>query len=125
MPRELMPCGTVAAYKRHVRRGEEPCGRCREAESLRWRGGRPRVRGGPVKHGEPEMYGRGCRCTACCEASAVYRAAWRAGADAEGVAHGLSRYSNYGCRCETCRAAKRDYNAGYHEARRAREAASR
>lgn len=28
---ELTPCGTLAAYTRHLRRGEEPCERCREA----------------------------------------------------------------------------------------------
>ena len=31
MSRELQPCGTRAAYKRHLRRGEEPCRECREA----------------------------------------------------------------------------------------------
>ena len=31
MPRELEPCGTRAAYQRHRRAGEEPCGPCREA----------------------------------------------------------------------------------------------
>lgn len=31
MARELAPCGTHAAYKRHRRRGEEPCQECREA----------------------------------------------------------------------------------------------
>lgn len=30
-PRQLQPCGTVAAYKRHVRHGEEPCAACRAA----------------------------------------------------------------------------------------------
>ena len=32
MPRDLQPCGTVAAYKRHLRHGEEPCGVCLEAK---------------------------------------------------------------------------------------------
>lgn len=27
------PCGTVAAYQRHLRSGEEPCARCREARA--------------------------------------------------------------------------------------------
>ena len=31
-PRMLQPCGTRAAYRRHLRRGEEPCGACKEAE---------------------------------------------------------------------------------------------
>ena len=30
-PRELQPCGTRAAYTRHRRRSEEPCGPCRAA----------------------------------------------------------------------------------------------
>ena len=28
----LRPCGTAAAYRRHISRGEEPCGACREAK---------------------------------------------------------------------------------------------
>lgn len=31
MARELKPCGTWAAYKRHLRAGEHPCGPCRQA----------------------------------------------------------------------------------------------
>ena len=31
MSRELRPCGTWAAYMRHVRAGEDPCEACREA----------------------------------------------------------------------------------------------
>jgi hypothetical protein len=30
--RELKPCGTHAAFKRHKGRGEDPCGECRDAE---------------------------------------------------------------------------------------------
>ena len=30
-PRVLQPCGTVAAYHRHLRRGEKTCGPCRQA----------------------------------------------------------------------------------------------
>lgn len=29
----LKPCGTPAAFARHRRRGEKPCGECREAEN--------------------------------------------------------------------------------------------
>ncbi len=29
------PCGTVAAYRRHGRNGEEPCEACRQAERER------------------------------------------------------------------------------------------
>ena len=36
-PGEMQPCGTVAAYRRHRRRGEKPCDACREAENARSR----------------------------------------------------------------------------------------
>lgn len=29
----VQPCGTVAAYKRHLRNGEQPCADCRAANS--------------------------------------------------------------------------------------------
>lgn len=32
-PRELMPCGTNAAYARHKRKGEYPCTACLEAHA--------------------------------------------------------------------------------------------
>lgn len=32
MARELKPCGTFAAARRHWRNGEDPCDACREAE---------------------------------------------------------------------------------------------
>ena len=31
MTRELKPCGTPAAYARHLRRGEEACAQCKAA----------------------------------------------------------------------------------------------
>lgn len=31
MPRELKPCGTIAAYRRHQLHGEKPCKDCTEA----------------------------------------------------------------------------------------------
>lgn len=31
MARQLKPCGTSAAYRRHLRNGEEACGLCKEA----------------------------------------------------------------------------------------------
>lgn len=31
------PCGTVAAYKRHLRNKEEPCAACREANAAHHR----------------------------------------------------------------------------------------
>lgn len=30
-PKTLKPCGTLAAYQRHLRRGEAPCADCRRA----------------------------------------------------------------------------------------------
>jgi len=33
MPRVLQPCGTRAAYKRHVRHGETPCRACKAANA--------------------------------------------------------------------------------------------
>lgn len=33
MPRELKPCGTPAAYARHLRDRETPCQPCREANA--------------------------------------------------------------------------------------------
>lgn len=39
-PQERRPCGTEAAYRRHLRRGESPCADCREAHMedgrIRW-----------------------------------------------------------------------------------------
>lgn len=31
MPRELQPCGTYPAYRRHIRNGEDPCDLCKQA----------------------------------------------------------------------------------------------
>jgi hypothetical protein len=33
MPRELKPCGTHAAYCRHIQRGEQPCAPCKAAHA--------------------------------------------------------------------------------------------
>ena len=40
MGRALQPCGTWAAYKRHKRKGEEPCDACRQAAREQRRGQR-------------------------------------------------------------------------------------
>ncbi len=37
MARDLKPCGTHAAYRRHLRRGETPCDACRQANKIRLR----------------------------------------------------------------------------------------
>lgn len=34
MPRKPSPCGTKAAYERHLRTGEEPCDACRRANTV-------------------------------------------------------------------------------------------
>jgi hypothetical protein len=34
---DLKPCGTVAAYMRHYRRGEEPCEECLQAKRDRYK----------------------------------------------------------------------------------------
>jgi hypothetical protein len=31
MPKKLKPCGTIAAYRRHLRNGEPSCDVCRKA----------------------------------------------------------------------------------------------
>jgi hypothetical protein len=33
--RELKPCGTLSAYKRHLYRGEKPCDACKAANTER------------------------------------------------------------------------------------------
>jgi len=35
--RQLQPCGTPAAYRRHLYHGEEPCQQCRDAHNDRTR----------------------------------------------------------------------------------------
>lgn len=45
--RERRPCGTPAAYRRHLRAGEEPCTSCKHAESQRCTGPERRPRRRP------------------------------------------------------------------------------
>lgn len=40
MARELKPCGTEAAYRRHLRKGEEPCAKCTDFIRRRSKGRR-------------------------------------------------------------------------------------
>jgi hypothetical protein len=83
MERTLKPCGTPAAYRRHLRHGEKPCDECREAENSRNRvpGGKPFQ---PAQHGTISKYHRGCRCKDCTRANTEYarvrRARLKAGA---------------------------------------------
>lgn len=41
MARQLRPCGTQSAYRRHLNRGEEPCAACRAANTARTNPGSP------------------------------------------------------------------------------------
>jgi hypothetical protein len=124
--RELKPCGTPAAYRRHLRRGETPCQECKRAET-EYQQSRPAYRARhPVSRGPLQPCGtyagyerhrhRGERiCEECREANTARAATRRADAVANGLpagaAHGESGYFNYGCRCETCRAAGAKKNA--------------
>lgn len=81
--RELKPCGTPAAYRRHLRYGEPIDDACRDAENARNRqpGGKPRQ---PAQHGTVSKYHRGCRCVDCTrantDAARARRARQKAGA---------------------------------------------
>lgn len=79
----VQPCGTEAAYLRHLRHGEPPCPEDRQAhaqrelERQRARGVKPR---GTPQHGTYTMYATyGCRCRACREAKTDYKADYEAG----------------------------------------------
>ncbi|GAA0935976.1 hypothetical protein [Actinocorallia libanotica] len=54
MPRELRPCGTNAAYLRHIRKGEEVCKPCRAAHQAenrtKWRIAPPEVKARQQTH---------------------------------------------------------------------------
>jgi len=115
--RELKPCGTPAAYRRHLRYGQDACQACLDAEAARRRpeGNPPRI---PAQHGTPSKYASGCRCADCTEAHRVDHDEWRravADLPAVFVPHGIGGYNNYGCRCAVCFAAKREANAVYAE----------
>ena len=85
MSRELKPCGTNAAYARHLANGEEACDACKKAHSLyegqRQTGTLRRFQPAPcgtlaaarrhVRNREPVDQ-------ACLEAEAAYMRQWRA-----------------------------------------------
>jgi hypothetical protein len=78
LPRELRPCGTAAAYHRHLDHGEAPCEACTVANRENGRRLRalPHTRLRPIKHGTPggadsHRYRGEAACGACAEA---YRA---------------------------------------------------
>lgn len=87
----MKPCGTRAAYFRHLYHGEEPCPEDREAlltaaeARRRARGAKPRKQ---LRHGTRTLYQRGCRCEACRWAETEYMAAWRAGVTRRDKARG-------------------------------------
>lgn len=126
MPRELQPCGTPAAYRRHLRRGEPACRACLDAEAERQRpeGAPPRAK---PRHGTASMYNAGCRCVDCTQARRVTQEAWRVRAASlprDQVPHGLNGYRNYRCLCPVCRAAGSRDNRAYRETRRSRREAA-
>lgn len=57
MARQVQPCGTPAAYWRHLRHNEEPCIRCRTAHA-RYRTARSRARRARAPLGECGGCGR-------------------------------------------------------------------
>lgn len=127
MTRELKPCGTPAAYRRHLRHGEYPCEACREAELERNRKHGPFR---PAVCGTPSGYNRHLKrreqaCDACRKAhnTAVVERRWR-NASRPDIPHGHSGYVNWNCRCEVCRTAKNEAHRAYWARRRLREAAS-
>lgn len=77
----LKPCGTDAAYQRHLRRRETPCDPCKDAHAIKRcneRGGNHTgQRRGPVQcgtyAGATGHRKRGEKtCFACCEAERIY-----------------------------------------------------
>lgn len=84
----LMPCGTVAAYMRHIENGETACDACRKAAAKdsrerAWRTGKNRPMK-PARCGTNSGYEKHIRlrtepCDACREAHAEYQAAWNRG----------------------------------------------
>lgn len=63
----VKPCGTLAAYRRHLGKKEKPCELCKQANAAYHRDGRisRRQRDAPV-HGRLSTYSNwGCRCDSC------------------------------------------------------------
>lgn len=42
---QVRPCGTIAAYRRHLRHGETPCYQCMDANAAYWRDRNPNPNG--------------------------------------------------------------------------------
>lgn len=70
--RELMPCGTRAAYVRHLRHGEVPCENCVQANrEIALQAQRDRAATTPfhlIPHGLGGYRNYCCRCETCSEA---------------------------------------------------------
>lgn len=82
MPRQLRPCGTVAAYRRHRNHGETPCEACRAAVAAYSRARYIPSTRQLAPHGTEAAYHRhytyGQRpCLACVDAHAAYLRAYR------------------------------------------------
>lgn len=81
----LKPCGTPAAYRRHLRHGEEPCSACRRAHTDEVRVYQRRGYVPPRElrpHGTEACYQRELRrgeptCEKCCKAHAAYVLAYK------------------------------------------------
>ena len=136
MSRELQPCGTRAAYKRHLRRGEEPCRECREAARRADRG-RKRNRAQPRELqpcGTYAAYMRHLRrgeepCGACRKARRSRdREMTRSRPELKpcGTYAAYSRHIKAGeTPCDACKRANVAYMTAYKARRRARESGLR
>lgn len=127
MSRDLKPCGTRAAYQRHMRAGEEPCDPCRDAmrsANRQFEESRP-----PRKRNRRELKPCGTRaaynrhrrngetpCDACraANSAATSSRARPSRQQSCGTYAGHVRHVKAGERpCEGCRRAKAEYMARY------------
>src|SRR5262245_8591031 len=114
----VKPCGTRAAYYRHLRAGEKPCDPCRKANTDKAREDKKvlRARKDDIPHGTISGYFNwACRCDKCLKAGArknardaASRRERRRQGDLPSFKHGKSGYANWGCRCEICKQAGHD-----------------
>lgn len=124
-PQTLRPCGTRAAYNRHLAHKEKPCEPCKAAETLH--GIRRRQRKHPQPCGTNAAYHRHNRaqeppCDPCKKAHADHMAEHRGGRAGQnesecGTRSGYHRHIRDGqIPCPECRQA----NTEYHREHRAR-----
>ena len=83
MSRELQPCGTYAAYRRHLSHGEYPCQPCTEAAAAhqrKVRGTKPRVLApcGTVGAYHRHIRSNETPCDDCRKAWALYMVVYKA-----------------------------------------------